>query len=69
MPLDVNLKSPAFGTDICPGTRAYDFRIVPEQSLGDFGPCTIQSFVSFADAKGFVPNVEPEEVTNLLAAG
>jgi FAD-dependent urate hydroxylase len=72
MPLGVNLKSPAFGTNIYVPESGYTF---PEwcrsQGLEDFEPCTMHSFAEYGlwMQKRFVPNVEPEEVTKLLATG
>jgi FAD-dependent urate hydroxylase len=71
MPIGVNLKSPAFGTNIYVPERGHTF---PEwcrrQGLEDFEPCTMQSFAEYGlwMQERFVPDLESEEVINVSAA-
>jgi pyridine nucleotide-disulfide oxidoreductase len=69
MPIGMNLKSPAFGTNIYVPERGHTF---PEwcrrRGLEDFEPCTMQSFAEYGlwMQKRFVPDLESEEVVNVF---
>jgi FAD-dependent urate hydroxylase len=71
MPNGVNLKSPAFGTNICVPERGHTF---PEwcrsRTLEDFEPCTMQSFAEYGlwMQERFVPDVELEEAISVVPA-
>jgi hypothetical protein len=69
MPIGVNLKSPAFGTNIYVPERGHTF---PEwcrhRGLEDFEPCTMQSFAEYGlwMQKRFVSELESDEVVNVF---
>jgi FAD-dependent urate hydroxylase len=71
MPVGINLKSPALGTNIYVAERGHTF---PEwcrrRGLEDFEPCTMQSFAEYGlwMQERFVPDVESEEVTSVCPA-
>ena len=71
MPSGINLKSPAFGTNIYVPERGHTF---PDwcrrRALEDFEPCTMQSFAEYGlwMQQRFVPDVELEEVINVSKA-
>jgi thioredoxin reductase len=71
MPIGINLKSPALGTNIYVPERGHTF---PEwcrrRGLEDFEPCTMQSFAEYGlrMQERFVPDVELEEATSVLPA-
>jgi thioredoxin reductase len=71
MPIGVNLKSPAFGTNIYVPERGHTF---PEwcrrRGLEDFEPCTMQSFAKYGlwMQERFVPDLESEDAISVLPA-
>ena len=72
MPIGVNMKSLAFGTNIYVPEPGYTFpEWCRQHGLEDFEPCTMQSFADYGlwiQAR-FVPDVEANEVINVSAAG
>jgi FAD-dependent urate hydroxylase len=72
MPIGVNLKSLAFGTNIYVPEPGYTFpEWCRQRGLEDFEPCTMQSFADYGLSiqAHFVPDLEAEEVINVSAAG
>lgn len=70
MPVGVNLKSLGFATNIYVPERGHTFpEWCRQQGLEDFEPCTMQSFAEYGMwiQRRFVPDLEPEEVTHVLA--
>jgi FAD-dependent urate hydroxylase len=72
MPIGINLKSPALGTNIYVSEPGYMFpEWCRQRGLEDFEPCTMQSFAQYGlwMQERFVPELESEEVMNVSAAG
>jgi cation diffusion facilitator CzcD-associated flavoprotein CzcO len=72
MPIGINLKSPALGTNIYVPKPGYTFpEWCRQRGLEDFEPCTMQSFAQYGlwMQERFVPELESEEVMNVSAAG
>jgi FAD-dependent urate hydroxylase len=72
MPIGINLKSPALGTNIYVREPGYSFaEWCRQRGLEDFEPCTMQSFAEYGlwMQERFVPDVESEEVSSVCAAG
>jgi cation diffusion facilitator CzcD-associated flavoprotein CzcO len=71
MPIGINLKSPALGTNIYVPESGYTFpEWCRQRALEDFEPCTMQSFAEYGlwmQAR-FVPNIESEQVVNVSVA-
>src|SRR5215510_6975258 len=68
MPLGINLKSPAFATNIAVPMRGYSFpNWCRQHGLEDYEPCTMQSFAAYGSEmqKRFVPDVEEVLVKNV----
>jgi cation diffusion facilitator CzcD-associated flavoprotein CzcO len=72
MPIGINLKSPALGTNIYVPEPEHTFpEWCRQRGLEDFEPCTMQSFAEYGlwMQEHFVPDLESEEVINVSAAG
>ena len=71
MPIGVNLKSPAFATNIFvpePGNTFPEW--CRQRGLEDFEPCTMQSFAEYGLGmqQRFVPDLEQDDVSSVSAA-